>query len=273
LEFGFVSDFEFRISDFPSLREVRLMRAYLTLTRRELAGYLLSITGYVIIAAAVFLMGLSFVVILIKLQGRSETVPVTELFYMTPFFWLMILLLVPVITMRLFAGEKSSGTFETLMTTPVGDLEVVAAKFTAALVFYTIMWLPLLAFIFILQRYAGETGGLDAGVIGTTFLGIILLGSLFISLGCFASALTRSQMTAAMISLVFSISLFLLSVLPDRLPAGDWGSQVLSYFALFYQMHDFSRGVLDTRPVVLYLALSYFFLFLTVRVVESRRWK
>jgi ABC-2 type transport system permease protein len=252
------------------------MQAYWTLTRRELAGYLLSITGYVIIAAAVFLMGLSFVVILVKLQGGPETVPVTELFYMTPFFWLMILLLVPVITMRLFAGEKSSGTFETLMTTPVGDLQVVAAKFTAALVFYMIMWLPLLAFIFILeryQRYAGEPAGFDAGIIGATFLGIVLLGCLFVSLGCFASALTRSQMTAAMISLVFGISLFLLSVLSDRVPAGDWGSQVLAFFALFDQMHDFSRGVLDTRPVVLYLALTFFFLFLTVRAVESRRWK
>ena len=111
------------------------MQAYLTLTRRELAGFFLSLTGYVIIAAATFLIGCSFVVMLAKLGTEPQLMPVTELFYMTPFFWLILLLAVPVITMRLFALEKFSGTFETLMTTPVSDMQVVAAKFTAALFF------------------------------------------------------------------------------------------------------------------------------------------
>ena len=96
------------------------MRAYLTLTRRELAGFFLSLSGYVIIAAAVFLLGYSFVVIFVKLQ-KPTPMPVTELFYITPFFWLILLLTTPVITMRLFAQEKFSGTYETLMTTPVSD--------------------------------------------------------------------------------------------------------------------------------------------------------
>ena len=86
------------------------MRAYWTLVRRELAGFFLSLGGYIIIAAALFLMGLSFVVILVKLQ-KPTPMPVTELFYETPFFWLILLLTTPVITMRLFALEKFSGTF------------------------------------------------------------------------------------------------------------------------------------------------------------------
>ena len=121
------------------------MRAFWTLTRRELAGYFLSLTGYMIIAAAVFLMGFSFVVLLVNLQQEPTPMPVTEVFYITPFFWLILLLTTPVITMRLFALEKFSGTFETLMTTPVSDLQVVLAKFTAAMIFYLVMWLPLLA--------------------------------------------------------------------------------------------------------------------------------
>jgi ABC-2 type transport system permease protein len=249
------------------------MQAYWTLMRRELTGFFLSVTGYVIIASAVFLMGLSFVTIVVKWQGEPLQAPVTQLFYRTPFFWLMILLLVPVITMRLFAGEKFSGTYETLMTTPVSDLQVVAAKFTAALVFYMVMWLPLLGYLVLLRRYSSEGAGFDPGVIGATFFGIFLLGCLFVSLGCFASALTRSQMTAAMISLVFGVTLFLLSVLADRIPNGDWGSQVLSSFALFDQMYDFARGIVDTRPILLYLTVMFFFLFLTLRVIESRRWK
>ena len=85
--------------------------------------------------------------------------PVTELFYATPFFWLILLLAAPVITMRLFAQEKFSGTFETLMTTPVSDLQVVLAKFTAALLFYLVMWLPLLACMFVVRHYTQRSRG------------------------------------------------------------------------------------------------------------------
>jgi ABC-2 type transport system permease protein len=249
------------------------MRAYLTLTRRELAGFFLSLSGYVIIAAAVFLMGYSFVVIFAKLQ-KPTPMPVTELFYITPFFWLILLLTTPVITMRLFAQEKFSGTYETLMTTPVSDLQVVTAKFTAALLFYLVMWLPLLVCLLLVRHYTSDGAALDAGVISGMFLGILLLGGLFISLGCCASALTRSQVIAAMISLVFGASLFLLGYLASRLPAPEsWQAQVLECFALFEQMHDFARGIVDTRPVTLLASLTLFFLFLTLRVVESRRWK
>ena len=249
------------------------MQAYWTLMRRELAGFFLSITGYVLLAGTTFLVGFSFWSLLRNLEGDSIPMPVTELFYMTAFFWLILLLAVPVITMRLFAHEKLSGTYETLMTTPVSDLQVLAAKFSAALALYMILWLPLLACIFILRHYTSDPTGLDAGVVGSTFLGIFLVGCLFISLGCFASALTRSQMTAAMISMVLCVSLFLVSFLAKQLPTSDWQAQVLSFFALRDQMHDFARGVVDTRPVVLYLSLTFFFLFLTLRVLGSRRWK
>src|SRR5690348_5789587 len=120
------------------------MQAYWTLTRRELSGYFLSLSGYVIISAALFLLGFSFVVLLVNLQQETTPLPLTEYFYITPFFWYILLLTTPVITMRLFALEKFSGTFETLMTAPVKDIQVVLAKFTAALVFYMVMWLPLL---------------------------------------------------------------------------------------------------------------------------------
>src|ERR1039457_4721819 len=145
------------------------------------------------------------------------TIPATELFYVTPFFWLLLLLTTPVITMRLFALEKFAGTFETLMTTPVSDFQVVAAKFTAALLFYFLMWLPLLGCLLVVRYYTRDTTLLDAGVVGGIFLGILLLGGLLISLGCCASALTRSQVIAAMISLVFSASVFLLGYLASQL--------------------------------------------------------
>lgn len=250
------------------------MQAFLTLTRRELATFFVSMTGYVIIAAATFLVGLSFVVLLNKLGTDPSPMPVTEMFYSTYFFWLVLLLSAPVITMRLFALEKYSGTYETLMTTPVTDMQVVLAKFVAAMVFYAVMWLPMIGCLFIVQRYSSQQAGLDAGTVGSTYLGIFLIGCLFLSAGCFASALTRSQMVAAMVTFVLGVTLFALGFLAEQIPAPErWQSQVLNCFALFQQMHDFARGVVDTRTVVVYVSLTVFFLFLTLRAVESRRWR
>jgi ABC-2 type transport system permease protein len=242
--------------------------------RRELSGYFMSLTGYTILAAVMFLTGLSFVTLLVNLQQEPTPLPLTELFYMTPFFWLILLLSTPIITMRLFALEKFSGTFETLMTSPVRDFQVVLAKFSAALFFYVLMWLPLAGCLWVVRHYTNEQTAFDAGVLGSTYLGIFLLGCMFVSLGCCASALTRSQGVAAMMSGVFGVALFLMSVMASQIPVqASWQAKALACFALFDQMHDFARGVVDTRPVVFFISLTLFFLFVTLRVVESRRWK
>ena len=250
------------------------MKIFWTLLRRELSAFFLSLTGYVIIAAVTLLVGLSFVVLIAGLGNDPFTAQVTEMFYATFYFWLILLLVTPVITMRLFALEKASGTFETLMTTPVGDLQVVAAKFAAAITFYMVTWLPMLACLFIVRHFTNQPGALDAGTVGGMYLGIFLTGCLFLSLGCFASAISQSQMAAAMISFVLGVSLFSLGFLAKSIPVtAHWQAQALSYFNLFDQMNDLARGVLDTRTVIFYVSASFFFLFLTLRVVESRRWK
>jgi ABC-2 type transport system permease protein len=250
------------------------MSAYLTLTRRELSAFFLSLSGYVTIAAVVLLMGQSFWAMLVQLQGATTDQPVTELYYATPYFWFVLMLAGPVITMRLFALEKFSGTFETLMTAPVGDLQVVLAKFTAAMIFYVLMWVPSLACMLALRPYITNTEAFDPGLLGSTFLGIVLLGGLFISLGCFASAMTRNQITAAMVSCALGFSLVLLSALAGSplVPAG-WIGDIFSQVAMIDHMTDFARGIVDTRHVVFYVTLTFLFLFLTLRVVESRRWK
>ncbi len=251
------------------------MQSYLTLTRRDLAGYFLSLSGYVIIATTTFLVGLGFVGLLVGLGNDPSPMPVTELFFRAWYgFWPILILTTPVITMRLFALERFSGTFETLMTTPVRDLTVVLAKFSAALIFYLVMWLPMLPCLGVVQYYARQSGALEWHMLASLFLGIGLLGALFLSLGCFASALTRSQVVAAIVTLLLSASLFALGYLADLVePGASWQSQVLSHLALFDQMHGFARGVVETRAVVLYVSLTFFFLFLTLRAVESRRWR
>jgi ABC-2 type transport system permease protein len=250
------------------------MQAYLTLVRRELGGFFASLTGYVIIASVLLLLGFSFTDMLVKLNGRPSYAPLTELFYSTVYFWLILLLTAPVITMRSFAAEKFSGTYETLMTAPVSDVQVVLAKFTGALLFYALTWLPLTGCILVLRYYTHEPTVFDWRGLGCTYLGLLLLGALYMAMGCFASALTRSQILAAMNSFVLGLSLFLLSLRSQSpAPSADWTAQVFSYLSLREHMEDFVRGVVDTRHLVFYVTLTGFFLFLTLKAVESRRWK
>jgi ABC-2 type transport system permease protein len=249
------------------------MQAYVTLIRRELGSFFYSWIGYVVIAGSMFLMGLSFVALLDKLQGEPTPMPLTEIF-MDGCFWFIVLFSAPVITMRLFALEKSSGTFETLMTTPVSDWQVVLAKFTAAIIFYMLMWLPLLGCVLVLRYFARGSNVLDPGTLGGTFLGIFLTGCLYMAAGCLASALTRSQIVAAMISFAFVLALFLAGYMAGPMDLQrTWAGQALSCISVTGQMKDFARGVVDSRSIVFCLTSSVFFLFLACRVIESRRWR
>jgi ABC-2 type transport system permease protein len=250
------------------------MRPFLTLVRRELGAHFVSWTGYVVIAAVLFLLGLCFVNLFEALNAQPTEHPIMELFFGTYYFWLILLLAAPVITMRSFAMEKFTGTFETLMTTPVSDLQVVLAKFGAALVFYMMIWVPLAAMVLLVRKYGNDPGALDWGVLGATYLGIFLLGTLYMSLGCLASSGTRSMVIAAIIALALGGALFLLSFLSFSLAGqSGWWPRIFQHLSLIEHMNDFSRGIVDTRALVLYPSLTLLFLFLTLKVVESRRWR
>lgn len=250
------------------------MRVLLTLTRRELAAYFLSLTGYVIIASATLLTGICLCNILGQLLLKPMPMPLNELFFGTWYPWLVLIPIAPLITMRSFALEKASGTYETLMTAPVRDGHVVLAKFAAALMFYCIMWLPLLGCLVTIHYFSVNPPPLDAALLGSTYLGIVLVGGLLLSFGCFASSLTQSQAVAAILALGFNLALFILgnSVGELRGKAGRFGN-LLDCFAITDQMQDFARGIIDSRSIVSFVTLTLLFLFLTLRVVDSRRWK
>jgi len=250
------------------------MQAYRTLVRREIGIHFLSWSGYMVIASTVFLTGLSMVILIESLGGEPTHRPLTELFFYSFSFWLVLLLAPPVITMRTFALEKSSGTFETLMTTLVSDTAVVLAKFTGAMVVYMVLWLPLIPCLWLIRKFCHDPGVLDVGALGSAFTGIYLVGMVFVSMGCLSSAMTRSQTVAAVISFCAGAAMLMVGFLSmafsgEATPRGV----VLSQLSLIEQMQDFAAGVVDTRAVVLYLSLTVFFLFFTKRVVESRRWK
>ena len=209
-----------------------------------------------------------------RTNAQATPVPVTQLFYETLYFWLVLLVVSPLITMRSFALEKSTGTYETLMTTPVGDAQVVLAKFTGALLFHLVLWLPLLGCVLVVRYYSNDPTAFDPGTVGSTYFGIFLLGGVYMSMGIFASAVTRSQIIAAMLSFAVGITLFMFSFITTSFASGTgWESQMIAQLGLMEHMRDFASGVVDSRPVVLYLTLTIFFLFLSWKTVESRRWK
>jgi len=248
--------------------------AYWTLVRRELGSHFFSWTGYIVIAAVLLLLALSFIDLLTKFNGESMDQPLTSVFYSTLYFWLILLLAAPVITMRSFALEKSTGTYETLMTTPVSDAQVVLAKFSGALLFFLIIWLPLLPCLLIVRHYSSDPAAFTTGTVLSTYFGILLLGCVYVAMGVFASAITKSQIISAMVSLVAGFALFMCSFLSAAFPSHtDAIGHLVSYLGPMEHMRGFAQGVVDSRPVVFYVSLTALFLFLTWKVVESRRWK
>ena len=180
----------------------------------------------------------------------------------------------PVITMRTFAHEKASGTFETLMTTPVSDIQVVLAKFIGSYVFFLIAFLPTVIYPFLLEHYAHEALKVDSGAVWSLALGIGLYGAFFMALGCFASSLTRSQIVAAVLTFAVGTGLFILGYLADLRPTEvQWWHHLVQHISMLRHMQDFSTGIVDSRHVMFYLSLTAVFLFFTLKSVESRRWK
>ena len=250
------------------------MNVFRALVRRELSAFFQGPTGFIIIAAVMFLIGLGFLVVLSGLNGEATPVPVTQVFYGTYCFWVILLLIAPVITMRSFAMERASGTYESLMTAPVGDWQVVLSKFAGALIFYMILWVPLLICSVVVRFYVGESAVLGLGTMFTSALGILMVGCLYMSIGCFASALTRNQAVAAVSGFALGAALFFTGFFSyfagDRT---DWLSQLARYISLANHMESFTRGVIDLGAIVFFLSLTGLFLYLTHKVVERRRWK
>jgi ABC-2 type transport system permease protein len=250
------------------------MSVFFVLVRRELGGVFKSLTGYLVIAVMLLLLGFSLLDLVTKLNGVANDAPVSQMFYQSAYFWLILLPITPVITMRSFAAEKASGTYEALMTTPVGDGQVVLAKFTGALLFYLLNWLPLLGVLGVLRQVTHEPEFLEPRATAGAFLGLTLIGSLYLAMGCLASALTRSQIVAAVLSFLMGVGLWVIGLRPRVAdPAQGLLGRVFDHLSLMRHMDDFARGVIDSRHLVFYLSGTVLFLFLTTRVVEARRWQ
>lgn len=246
------------------------MTAFLTLFRRQLSAYFYSPIAYVTLVVFLIVAGLSFCRLIS--QSLEESLKIGDLLFGSMLFWLMVIVSITLITMQVFAEEKRSGTLESLLTAPVTDTQVVVAKYAATLVFFMILCAPTALYIVVLRLFSSTLEGLDLVPVATGYVMLLLMGAFFIAFGLWASSLTRSSGVAAMLGFA-GISLFFFASTFQFLWQESWGSRVLDYCSSVQHMVDFAQGIVDTRPVVLYLSGIVFFLFATVKVIESRQWK
>jgi ABC-2 type transport system permease protein len=248
------------------------MKTFLSLFKKEVRTCFLSPIAYVVMFFFWMLTGLNFWWLLLQLaDGESLTLATQQMFGGLICFSLLII--VPLITMRLFAEERKLGTLESLLTTPLTAAQLVAAKFAGSLVFYIVLWLPVVAYT-VIQQELSPAEALqfpDFGAMRSGFLGVVLVGGLYIAIGMVMSSLTSNQIVAAisgfaLLSVLFFSTLFMAYTTPN--PAVRIVGQYLSPYA---HLLDFSRGVVDSRTVVLYVSYTAWFLFAAVKVVDARR--
>ena len=232
------------------------------ISRKELLSYLTSPMAYIVTAIFLALSGTFFST---YLAGTNYTDTSIRGFLNAA--QILILLFAAVLTMRLVAEEKKLGTWELLLTAPIRDAEIILGKFLGALGVLTGMLVLTLYYPILLMVF----GDPDLGPIGTSYLGLLLLGSACLSIGIFASTLTSNQIVSAVVAGGILFALWFLGAVAGFAP-GDLG-EVLSYLSLAHHFPEFIRGIVDTKAIVYYLSVTALFLYLATGSIETGRWR
>jgi len=242
------------------------VRNILAMTQRELSSFFYSPIAYVVLFAFTLMVGLLFVFL------TENFTPGGEASLRDTFTWLPLLLCVtvPVLTMRLMSEEYRSGTIETLMTAPISDAEVVVSKFLGAFLVYAAMLGFTLFYVILLAIY----GNPDYGLLCGSYFGLLLIGAMFVAIGLFFSSITRNQIIAALLGAFFLLLITILaSILVQSTDVSGTLRTVLLMVSVWDRFHHFNRGLVDLNNLVFFVGGTAFFLFLAVKVVESRRWR
>jgi ABC-2 type transport system permease protein len=251
------------------------MRHVTALLSRELGAYFLSPMAFLVLLAVQLIAFLNFWELVDTLSQPQRELsslrdPMTTYISGSPAFWIAILVGVPMLTMRLLAEERRSGTIETLLTLPVTETEIVVAKWLGGVLMFCMLLVPFALYLPFL--YYQAKFNFDIGPLLTLFVGLTTMGMMMIAIGLFMSSLTRNQIVAAIWTFVV---LFLMVVLiplvfsfavRQHMP---WAEGV-RFMAILYQIQNFSLGQLDLRYLALHLSVCVFMLFLTVKVLETR---
>ena len=241
------------------------MRNILAVCTKELYTYFVSPIAYFVCFVFTAISGFLFSIMLISTSNMGGTgADVTQTLFGN--MATILLFFTPVLTMKLFAEERKSGTIELLLTSPITDGQVVLGKFLASCTLVLIMLALTLLFPLLTQRF----GYLDAGPLLSGYLGIILISSSFLALGLLMSSMCKNQLVAALTSFGILITLWVIGALSAR--GGPIG-KFLSYLSLPEHYHDFGRGVILLKDVVYYVSFTGVCLFATFKSIESSKWR
>lgn len=234
-----------------------------------LIGVFTALTGYFFYSGMVFYGVASFEMSRMAQFMGPQSLNVNE-FILRPLFGNMaviLLLISPLLTMRLFSEEKKSGSIELLFTWPIRDVELLLGKYFASLFMFSALLAPTLVYLGFVNYHAPVNwGGVLSG-----YLGLLLLGAAFIALGVFVSTLTENQIISAAASFGALLMFWVVAW-----SVGDTTgplAETLKYLSILERLDTFAKGVIDTKDVVYYLSFIFVFLFLTLRSLESKKWR
>jgi ABC-2 type transport system permease protein len=255
------------------------MRNTWSLVKKEVRAYFGSPIAYVVIAGFLLLVGYFYYSLVLWFNAQAmqmaqnpyyaQQININEMVF-SPLFHnmsIILILVAPLLTMRLLAEEKKSGTDELLFTSPLSVGQIVLGKYIAALVMLAV----LLGLTALLSVFAFVFGNPEIAPWLTGYLGLFLMGALFIAIGLFFSSLTENQIVAAFLTFV-TLLLFLVLNWVTSSGAGGWRA-IVGYLSFSDHFEDMTRGILDTKDLVYYLTFSFFGLFLAHSVIQSRRWR
>jgi len=231
----------------------------LTIFRREIRSYFNSPVAYVVIIVFLAIIGWFFSTNLFLMNFASMRVA----FELIP---LVFLFFVPAITMRLLAEEQKSGTLELLTTKPIRDVEIVLGKFFAAWVLLAATLAPTLLYVVTMA----SLGPLDPGPVVSGYLGLLLMGAVYIGIGLFASSVTENQIVAFILSFLIVLAFFLMDKVLMFVPEAL--TSTMEFLAVDYHFSNIARGVIDSRDLIYFGSLLVFSLFLTTVSLERRKW-
>jgi ABC-2 type transport system permease protein len=242
----------------------------LAIFKKEITLFFSSLIGY--ITMGVFLIALGLFVWLFTETGvlQSGFANLDTLFNYAP---MILLFLIPAITMRSIAEENKNGTIELLTTKPLTDWQIIGGKYLAALALFIISLLPTLVYYYSIYQLANPVGNIDNGALIGSYLGLVLLGATFTSIGIFASSITSNQVVAFItgfsICFIMYMSFDYVALLPGIFGKLDYYVQQIGINAHY---NAISYGVIDTRDIIYFATLIFLFLFGTKTVLASRKW-
>jgi ABC-2 type transport system permease protein len=255
---------------------VNTVRNVRAIAGKEMRSYFASPIAYVIIGLFALLFSRFFFAYLMVFVQRSSgmmgggganNINQEMIRYVLMNSAVIILFIMPMITMRTYSEEKRSGTIELLLTSPLTDLEIILGKFLGAMGLYCAMLAVTVLYMAILFIYGNpEWRPVVAG-----YLGLVLLGGCFISVGLLISSLTKNQIVAGIITFAVFLMLWIINWSADQ--SGPTMRAVLNHLSIIDHFDDFARGIIDTKHVVYYLSFITFGLFLTAKSVDSERWR